>query len=231
MGEISRRAAAAPRGAVEALAAATGTDVRHVVTAWELAERAWSRAELRHDVTMEAIRVAEARAALGSSGHRRGVLARARGAVRSARPVWRVRRLRRARLLALAPIAASAAATAPVGFRPFGHSGSPGHYDDSNVPNSPTTPRLSAARGAPGRPGRQGRRGRRRRGGGGRVGGGDAEPYNGRGHRISMFLGGVLGALLLVVTALLLLGPGGGAAGRSGPRPLPRPAGPLSATG
>ncbi|MFI9204771.1 helix-turn-helix domain-containing protein [Streptomyces sp. NPDC053048] len=57
-----------PRGAAEALAEATGTDVGHLGTLWELAERAWSRSELRHDVTMEAIRVAEARAALGEFG-------------------------------------------------------------------------------------------------------------------------------------------------------------------
>ncbi|EFG65213.1 conserved hypothetical protein, partial [Streptomyces sp. SPB074] len=34
---------------------------------WELAERAWSRAESRHDLTMEAVRVSQARAALGES--------------------------------------------------------------------------------------------------------------------------------------------------------------------
>ncbi|MEU1409224.1 DUF2690 domain-containing protein, partial [Streptomyces sp. NPDC005728] len=37
-------------------------------TMWELAERAWSRAEMRHDRTMEAIRISQARAALGESG-------------------------------------------------------------------------------------------------------------------------------------------------------------------
>ncbi|KAB7852806.1 helix-turn-helix domain-containing protein [Streptomyces mobaraensis] len=53
-----------PRGATEALAEATGTDVGHLLTIWELAERAWSRSELRHDVTMEGLRVEAARAAL-----------------------------------------------------------------------------------------------------------------------------------------------------------------------
>ncbi|MFJ4850524.1 DUF2690 domain-containing protein [Streptomyces sp. NPDC088733] len=57
-----------PRYAVVALAQATGADPRHLVTLWEVAERAWSRAENRHDVTMEAGRVAEARAALGEFG-------------------------------------------------------------------------------------------------------------------------------------------------------------------
>ncbi|MEE4591766.1 DUF2690 domain-containing protein [Streptomyces sp. DSM 41524] len=53
-----------PRGAVEALAEATGADVHHLGTLWELAERAWSRSETRHEVMMEAIGVARARAAI-----------------------------------------------------------------------------------------------------------------------------------------------------------------------
>ncbi|MFD2623508.1 helix-turn-helix domain-containing protein, partial [Streptomyces chumphonensis] len=53
-----------PQGAVSALADVTGTDVRHLATLWELAERAWSRAEMRHDMTMEAIRISQAREAL-----------------------------------------------------------------------------------------------------------------------------------------------------------------------
>ncbi|GGS65188.1 helix-turn-helix domain-containing protein [Streptomyces cinerochromogenes] len=55
----------APKGAVIALAEATGSHTGHLTTLWELAERAWTRAELRHDHTMDALRVAEARAALG----------------------------------------------------------------------------------------------------------------------------------------------------------------------
>nr|BFD83110.1 hypothetical protein StreXyl84_25110 [Streptomyces sp. Xyl84] len=55
----------APKGAVVALAEVTDTNPVHLTTMWELAERAWSRAELRHDRTMEAIRIAQARAALG----------------------------------------------------------------------------------------------------------------------------------------------------------------------
>jgi hypothetical protein len=54
-----------PRGAAHALAEVTNTDIRHIETMWELAERAWSRAEMRHDTTMEAVQVAQARAALG----------------------------------------------------------------------------------------------------------------------------------------------------------------------
>ncbi|MFE9838089.1 DUF2690 domain-containing protein [Streptomyces sp. NPDC005551] len=58
----------APKGAVVALAEVTGTGPVHLVTMWELAERAWSRAEMRHDMTMEALRISRARAALGESG-------------------------------------------------------------------------------------------------------------------------------------------------------------------
>jgi transcriptional regulator with XRE-family HTH domain len=58
----------APKGAVVALAEVTGTSSVHLTTMWELAERAWSRSEMRHDMTMEAIRISQARAALGEFG-------------------------------------------------------------------------------------------------------------------------------------------------------------------
>lgn len=58
----------APRGAVVALAEVTDTPQHHLMTMWELAERAWSRAEMRHDMTMEAIRITQARAALDHLG-------------------------------------------------------------------------------------------------------------------------------------------------------------------
>ncbi|MEU1535774.1 helix-turn-helix domain-containing protein [Streptomyces fagopyri] len=58
----------APKGAVVALAEVTGTSPVHLTTMWELAERAWSRSEMRHDMTMEAIRISQARAALGEFG-------------------------------------------------------------------------------------------------------------------------------------------------------------------
>ena len=58
----------APKGAIVALAEVTGTSPIHLTTMWELAERAWSRSEMRHDRTMEALRIAQARAALGEFG-------------------------------------------------------------------------------------------------------------------------------------------------------------------
>ena len=57
-----------PKGAIVALAEVTGTHPVHLTTMWELAERAWSRSEMRHDMTMEAIRISQARAALGEFG-------------------------------------------------------------------------------------------------------------------------------------------------------------------
>ncbi|WP_338677171.1 DUF2690 domain-containing protein [Streptomyces sp. SCSIO 30461] len=58
----------APKRAIVALAEVTGTNPAHLTTMWELAERAWSRSEMRHDMTMEAIRISQARAALGEFG-------------------------------------------------------------------------------------------------------------------------------------------------------------------
>ncbi|MHB9859610.1 helix-turn-helix domain-containing protein [Streptomyces sp. YIM S03343] len=58
----------APKGAVVALAEVTGTSPGHLTTLWELAERAWSRSELRRDMTMEAIRISTERAAQEGTG-------------------------------------------------------------------------------------------------------------------------------------------------------------------
>ncbi|MFI7237306.1 helix-turn-helix domain-containing protein [Streptomyces cyaneofuscatus] len=57
-----------PRRAVVALADVTGTPQHHLTTMWEPAERAWSRAEMRHDTTIEANRISQAREALGAAG-------------------------------------------------------------------------------------------------------------------------------------------------------------------
>ncbi|MFF8193679.1 DUF2690 domain-containing protein [Streptomyces bobili] len=50
----------APKGAVVALAEVTGTDPVPLITLWELAERAWSRSELRHDNATEAVSLSRA---------------------------------------------------------------------------------------------------------------------------------------------------------------------------
>ncbi|MEV6259727.1 DUF2690 domain-containing protein [Streptomyces sp. NPDC051784] len=58
----------APKGAVVALAEVTGTPHQHLAALWEPAERAWSRSEARHEMTMEAIRESRARAAPVDAG-------------------------------------------------------------------------------------------------------------------------------------------------------------------
>ncbi|MEU9099240.1 hypothetical protein [Streptomyces sp. NPDC048361] len=58
----------APKAAVVALAEVTGTNPVHLTTMWELAERAWSRSEQRHERTVEAMRADRTRTAPGASG-------------------------------------------------------------------------------------------------------------------------------------------------------------------
>ncbi|MDT0461809.1 XRE family transcriptional regulator [Streptomyces gibsoniae] len=54
-----------PKGAVVALAEATGTDPVRLVALWEPAERAWSRTEMQHDMTTQAARIPEVRTSPG----------------------------------------------------------------------------------------------------------------------------------------------------------------------
>ncbi|MFE9696942.1 DUF2690 domain-containing protein [Streptomyces sp. NPDC006270] len=58
----------APRGAVAALAEVTGAPQHHLTAMWEPAERAWRRAEMRHDVAMRAAGATQARAPHGGLG-------------------------------------------------------------------------------------------------------------------------------------------------------------------
>lgn len=51
----------APKGAVVALAEVTGVNPGHLTTMWELAERAWSRSEMRQDSMSQALRMSRAR--------------------------------------------------------------------------------------------------------------------------------------------------------------------------
>ncbi|GAA3498830.1 hypothetical protein GCM10019016_059330 [Streptomyces prasinosporus] len=77
----------APKRAIVALAEVTGTNPMHLTTMWELAERAWSRSEMRHDMTMEAIRISQARAALSElAGPPAGAGGRARKGGAAVRP-------------------------------------------------------------------------------------------------------------------------------------------------
>ncbi|WP_069771307.1 XRE family transcriptional regulator [Streptomyces sp. LUP30] len=58
----------APKGAVVALAEVTGTPAVHLVTLWELAERAWNRSETRHEAITATAGTLPARALPGQFG-------------------------------------------------------------------------------------------------------------------------------------------------------------------
>ncbi|GAA2930309.1 hypothetical protein GCM10020221_27610 [Streptomyces thioluteus] len=171
-----------PRGAAEALAEATGTDVGHLGTLWELAERAWSRSELRHDVTMEAVRVAEAKAALGVAAAppeptrlegRAAVALGAEGLVEAAPP----------------PSPPSPAPPPPAPARTDGDVDVRAKAIPMPDPNPNSNSKERPARRPP-----------RRR------------------HTVLLFTAGVLGTLLIAVSAVLLLGSGPG--GAKAPVPL-----------
>ncbi|MBZ4015218.1 helix-turn-helix domain-containing protein [Streptomyces purpurogeneiscleroticus] len=151
-----------PRRAVVALAEATGAHAGHLTTLWELAERAWSRSEMRHDVTMEAIQVAQARAALGEFGP-------AAPAMEPPEPPAAVR------------VPQQRATEAPAA-RVRGDFPAPGGHPAPAVPPSPATP--PAAPAAP------------------PAAVADEVPDPERRRRITMFVTGVVGALLLIAAAL-----------------------------
>ncbi|MFP3992441.1 DUF2690 domain-containing protein [Streptomyces sp. E11-3] len=151
----------APKGAVVALAEVTGTNPVHLTTMWELAERAWSRSEMRHDMTMEAIRISQARAALGEFGPGPG---KGKGKNGSAR-------------------GATGAPAAPQGPRGAGRpAGAPGGGRGSVAapPGPPGPPTASPADGG-GSPDKE----RQRR-------------------KLTMFLAGVVGALVVIAAAVFL---------------------------
>ncbi|MGW1815067.1 XRE family transcriptional regulator [Streptomyces sp. NPDC002125] len=169
----------APKGAVVALAEATGTPQQHLTTMWELAERAWSRSEMRHDMTMEAIRISQARAALGEAG------------------------------VAAAPLAAGRAA----GGGGVSTAAAPGERgrDAGRPPSDPV--RHGAAPRIPQQPLPGGVRDHEGRQGGGR-------------RKVTLFLTGTVGALMLLAGAVLLTDLGGGedGTGAAAATPSARPA-------
>ncbi|MGW5277696.1 XRE family transcriptional regulator [Streptomyces sp. NPDC004044] len=182
----------APKGAIVALAEATDTDQMHLTTMWELAERAWSRAEMRHDMTMEGIRIAQARAALGEFGPSpvgHGGSRRSAGAVTGA-----------------------GVGTATDTDTDRGAGGRDGGRAPS-VPiqrgTSPRVPQQSQARPGAGYTdtygfaagGRPPQPPQPQRGGGPRT------PVDRR--KLTVFLAGVVGALMVIAAAVLLTGPGG----------------------
>ncbi|MEV0278188.1 DUF2690 domain-containing protein [Streptomyces sp. NPDC050610] len=224
-----------PRGAAEALAEATGTSAVHLGTMWELAERAWSRSEMRHDVTMEAMRVAQARAALGEfgppppkpakNGGRRqtpspgsgGISGPGEGDLGSAAvpPPSRPKpptstpghsgstdksdRTDRNDRTDRTSYSAHSAPSAHSGYTPRSGTPRPGHSDDSSSPPGQPSGAKASPSGAgvpPSGP----------RGGGPSPAASDAQR---RRRRVTMFLAGLVGTLLVIAAAVLLIGVGG----------------------
>ncbi|RLU90452.1 hypothetical protein CTZ27_21230 [Streptomyces griseocarneus] len=175
-----------PFGAVEALAGATGADPGHLGTMWELAERAWSRSELRHDVTVESLRVAQARAALGEFGPPpMPVPAPPEPLCRQVPDGDGVRTV--------------SAAEAPGPPRPTGAAGAAGQAGVPSVPRSAQPPDYRAKAIPMGPSGSSGPSGSAKP-----SGSGGRPPRR----RAALFVTGAVGALLVVAAAVLLLGVG-----------------------
>ncbi|MGK5631476.1 helix-turn-helix domain-containing protein [Streptomyces sp. URMC 123] len=192
-----------PQRAVMALAEVTGTNPQHLTTMWELAERAWSRSEMRHDVTMEAIRVAQARAALSEFG-----ATPAGGSARNGRESGKAR----------TPARPAALADQSAAHDGFGAAAAdPGRADSRYAPGSHAVPEPDRpawpGTSAPGTPGP--------------APGDPARADGGRGparRKLPLFLAGAVGVLLLIVAAVLLLDGGEDEAPKAAPAPQPSPA-------
>ncbi|MGP3754519.1 XRE family transcriptional regulator [Streptomyces sp. IBSNAI001] len=175
----------APKGAIVALAEVTGTQLHHLTTMWELAERAWSRSEMRHDMTMEAIRISQARAALNEAGV-------------AAAPVASRRAARTAGGGTSGAGAAGGTGVSTAG-GPAGEGFGAGRpsvpVQRSTAPRIPQQPHPGAVPDS---------------GGSGHLtGGGPGGRKEGGRRRLPLFLAGAVGALLLIAGAVLLLDPGG----------------------
>ncbi|WP_274561469.1 XRE family transcriptional regulator [Streptomyces spiramyceticus] len=169
----------APKGAVVALAEVTGTNSGHLTTMWELAERAWSRSEMRHDMTMEAIRISQARAALGEFGQ-------------SPAPVKGGRTARRTATDSAPGPAAAGVGTGASSFGSAGlgsvGTGTGGRVPVTAPPGSGVPPQSPP---------------------GGFGGGSGSPDGRRRRRKVTMFLAGVVGALLVIAAAALLTDLGG----------------------
>ncbi|MFC7307392.1 DUF2690 domain-containing protein [Streptomyces monticola] len=181
----------APKGAIVALAEVTGTNPMHLTTMWELAERAWSRSEMRHDMTMEAIRISQARAALGELGtapaNTKGKKSGARGGSAQAGPAGP--QVQQPGAAAGGAVAGDGAGGAMAG----GGAGSAG----ASVAAPPGPPVAGMAQ-PPGPPGQSGTPG---------SAPSDRSPDRQRQRRkLTMFLAGVVGALVVIAVAIFLTG-------------------------
>ncbi|MFI1730569.1 helix-turn-helix domain-containing protein [Streptomyces acidicola] len=222
----------APKGAIVALAEVTGTNPVHLTTMWELAERAWSRSEMRHDMTMEAIRISQARAALGETGELGEF-----GALGTNPPPAKGKSGRAGRSATATPGVAGPAGVAPTvppsgpargavpgeGEPSYGGS-SAGSYGAASggggagsgasrgggwgVAASPSDPsgrsRGAGTAGGPGGPGAPGGFGPAGTPQDARPGGSGSSGGGGGKRRLTMFLAGVVGAAVVVATAFFL---------------------------
>lgn len=223
----------APKGAIVALAEVTGTNPVHLTTMWELAERAWSRSEMRHDMTMEAIRISQARAALGEFG---APPARVKGG----------KTARRSSSVTATPGVAGPAGVAPtvppqpaapetdgVEARQGSSSGNSWGIAGYQGPSQPSSGRTAAAAPVstggpawtPGAPGPYDEP-QDARPGDGSSGGADGSAGSGGSgagkRRLTMFLSGVVG-VLVVVAAVFFLTDGGGDKKNAGADKSPSP--------
>ncbi|MFB6677106.1 DUF2690 domain-containing protein [Streptomyces sp. NPDC056390] len=195
----------APKRAIVTLAEVTGTNPVHLTTMWELAERAWSRSEMRHDMTMEAIRISQARAALGEFGPtatKNGKNGSAGGGSRTAaRPSG-------GGATGVAGPAGVAPTVPPQGQAPLADSlpyggeraqgFRPGERAGEGVPRADGAGAYAGdARGPAGQPG---------------TGGGSPDRQR-RKRRLTMFLAGVVGALVVIAAAVYLTDAGKGEKG------------------
>ncbi|WP_405635509.1 XRE family transcriptional regulator [Streptomyces sp. NBC_00056] len=192
----------APKRAIVTLAEVTGTNPVHLTTMWELAERAWSRSEMRHDMTMEAIRISQARAALGEFGPtatKSGKNGGVGGGGTAARPSG-------GGATGVAGPAGVAPTVPPQGRAPLEDSlpyGSereqgfrPGERAGGGVPYADGAGAYAGG-GGPGPAGQPG------------TGGGSPDRQR-RKRRLTMFLAGVVGALVVIAAAVYLTGAGKG---------------------
>ncbi len=212
----------APKGAIVALAEVTGAEPHRLTTMWELAERAWSRSEMRHDMTMEAIRISQARAAPGEAGV-------------AAAPVASRRASRTAgggtagggTAAGGRGVSSAGGPGSPGGPRGPGGSGSSGSSGGAGGPgwDPGRPPSVPVQRGAGLRIPQQSQSQQQQqqqpqpqsqpysapdpRADEGRTGAGPGEPRGGGRRRVALFLVGVVGALLLMAGAVLLIDLGG----------------------
>ncbi|MFF7545910.1 DUF2690 domain-containing protein [Streptomyces canus] len=223
----------APKGAIVALAEVTGTNPVHLTTMWELAERAWSRSEMRHDMTMEAIRISQARAALGEFGAPPANVKGSKTARRSSSATATPGVAGPAGVAPTVPPQPTAAEADSVEVRQSSSGKNSWGVAGFQGPSQPTSGRTAAAApvsaGAPawtpGAPGpydepQDARPGDASSGGaGGSAGSGGS---GGGKRRLTMFLSGVVG-VLVVVAAVFFLTDGGGDKKRTGADKSPSP--------